>query len=401
MTLKFSTFFKPDRLRPPVDANPGWFDSLLDEFELFWEGEAPRIGEEGAQGWGRTPNGASPPPESFESSQKLSDPLSNPPFERWLQSERQAESSSALPGRASYLNEDDDPYRVILFDDIRPFMCLVRNPEARLQLVYAFLTFLGLPFAPHDIPSSAPSNVDPRLHWSVAYNDSQRNAFWPPRHARRLAWQTVGGEPMEPEHPSALQNPFACPVKCWSQSNDSTAARSGDWFKQLDSTDLGHVDLVFTKRALNLLRPLIPDPAFTQQALAIEAAAAPKAAVKLAKAILSSERDNLLLWDAYARLEAQRGNVDAARGVYIASLRAALQTGGALAEDVGDLWAGWAELEIFNHSTTRCLRVICLSVVNSDSSIAEMALSERELGPSPISLLKARQVGHLRSHGSS
>ncbi|EIW72388.1 hypothetical protein TREMEDRAFT_26535 [Tremella mesenterica DSM 1558] len=394
------TFFKPDYLRPSFDADLTWFRRLSSEFETFWDTEAPRIGEPGAVGWRNTSSGIAPPStNTFPSQSQSSDSL-----ERWLEAERQAESVFSLPGRASNLDDEEDPFRVVLFSDIQPFLTFIRTPSARLQLIYAYLSFLGLPFTPSDVPSSAPSNLDPKLNWSILHNDALRTSFWPPRQTniRRLPWQTVGGEPMEPETRSPLEIPFPCPVRCWTQGRETMFAPTHDWFRILDNSGVQHINFEVAKRTMELLRPQIPDPSFTQAMFALEAAISPKSAVKTAKNVLSQDRDNLMLWDGYARLEYQRGNLPSARSVYITALRAALQrTGEVDQDDVLDLWASWAELEFDSNCKERCLHVICMSVNPNDEVLASYARSSDTSisAPSSINMLKTRQ--YLSSYSPS
>lgn len=130
----------------------------------------------------------------------------------------------------------------------------------------------------------------------------------------------------------------------------------------------------------------MPDPTFTLASFAFEAAVSPKScdlrsgdlsseliigsrsAVKMAKSILSEDRDNLILWDGYARLERQRGNISAARAVYVAALQAARalrQPRESLVyemkEDEVELWSAWAEMEWEEGEEARCLEVLVLA----------------------------------------
>lgn len=272
------TFFKPDHLRapaPPFDRVL-WFTGVLQEFEDFWDSEIPRIGEPGGKGW----------KEMHASLEEASFPISTAPdftsdasvpHERWLESERQAEKAFSLPGRARDLGApDDDPFHVILFEDVLPFLFPVQSPIARLQLIFAFLNFLGLPFTPPDVPTSSPASTDPQLRWTVAQNEGLRAAFWPPRPGvKRIAWQTVGGEPMEAEAPRFMSSAFSSPVKSWLSSRDSLFAGS-HWFRDLTALDVAHVDVDLARDVLNLLRPQVPDPSFVLNLFAFEAALSPR-----------------------------------------------------------------------------------------------------------------------------
>lgn len=220
------------------------------EFEDFWDSEVPRIGEPGSQGWRSTHESevsVEPPPIR---PRDLDTGKDGDPYARWYRAERRAEQALNLPGRARDLDPPgDDPFHMIMFDDVAPFLFPVQTPLARLQLIYAFLTFLGLPFAPPGAPTSSPSASDPHLRWPLAANDGTRVAFWPPRPTtKRIVWQTVGGTPMDAEQPRTLRSPFGCPAKSWISERGTLFA--GDrWFRDVTATDLAHVDVDFTRYA--------------------------------------------------------------------------------------------------------------------------------------------------------
>ncbi|WVW82554.1 hypothetical protein I302_104565 [Kwoniella bestiolae CBS 10118] len=395
------TFFKPAQLHGAYvhSSLSTSFDKVLNAFEEFWDTEAARIGESGSKGW-RNISTFSPSQNRDAVPQKHT---SEDPFEKWLEAETHAESTYSLPGRATDLNEEveDDPYHTVLFSDIRPFLFTVTSPEVRLQLIYAFLTFLGLPFSPPDVPSSSPASNDPHLHWTLAYNQAKRNTFWPARQStKRLPWQTVGGEPMDPERTRGLDNPFASPVKCWMQDRNTMLGRKGSWFNDLDAIDIATLDIDVVRNVFSILRPLVPDPAFTLASFAFESAVSVKGAIKFAKSILASDRDNLLLWDGYARLERQRGNIAAARTVYITALQAAIsaRANGVVSEDEVDLWAGWAEMEFENAEEARALEVVVLAAGVGQAFLQEFLNTVRPpQTPTSISMLKSRQFyKHLR-----
>ncbi|OCF54309.1 hypothetical protein L486_08223 [Kwoniella mangroviensis CBS 10435] len=387
------TFFKPDHLRTSPSSAPTRFDDILDGYEKFWDTEAPRIGEPGSKGWKNTA------PSAVPSAQVLK-PLthsSEDPFEKWLEAELHAESNYSMPGRATDLNEEveDDPYHIILFSDIRPFLFSINSPEVRLQLIYAFLNFLGLPFTPPDIPSSSPATNDPHLQWTLAHNPAKRNAFWPLRQSsKRLPWQTVGGEPMDPERTRGLDNPFESPVRCWLQDRSTILGRKGSWFTDMDAVDVAALDVDLIRNIFEILRPLVPDPAFTLDSFAFESAVSAKGAVKFAKSVLASDRDNVLLWDGYARLERQRGKVSSARTVYVTALQAAIavRSYGVVTEDELDLWAGWAEMEFEIADEARSLEVVVLAAGVGQDRLAEYLAPDRSPGQPPsVAMLKSRQ----------
>ncbi|WVQ77105.1 hypothetical protein IAR50_006788 [Cryptococcus sp. DSM 104548] len=394
------TFFKPDHLRyhPPPSERGTWFTSVLSSFEEWWDSEAPRIGEPGSLGWRHTPPTTPPPPTP---PRELTVYTSDNPHERWLEAEQHAARISARPGRATDLSieEEDDPFRIIVFSDISSFLFPVFSPEVQLQLIYAFLTFLGLPFTPPGVSSGAKGNGDPHLRWALSANSTARSCFWPAKPSiKRIPWQTVGGEPMDPERPLHTTSPFTCPIKNWAQSRSTLFAKtggSGGWFRDVERVDLEGVDEELVKEVFRLMGPVVPDPGFTLAGLAVEAARLPKGAIKAAKSILSQDRTNLLLWDGYARLERQRGNVEAARTVYVTALQAALQarSDGGKTEDEMDLWAGWAEMEFEEGQGERgrCLDVVVMAAGIGEDRISLHTGQYVSTMHSPLSLLKTRQ----------
>jgi hypothetical protein len=246
--LTFRTFFKPGYLRqpaPPFDREM-WFGGVLQEFEDFWDSEVPRFGEPGALGWAtahssRTVGAFAATPASQGA------PTSADPHTAWAEAEEHASKSLRLPGRVTDLDApDDDPFHFVIFSDVRPFLFPLQTPGARLQLIYAFLNFLGLPFSPPDVPTTSAPSTDPHLRWTIGENGTLRAAFWPAKPGtKRIAWQTVDGEPMEPERPRSLTSPFTSPVKAWMADWGTLFGRG--WFRDIGAADLLHVDVEYAR----------------------------------------------------------------------------------------------------------------------------------------------------------
>src|SRR5690554_1503398 len=92
----------------------------------------------------------------LDDSNDLSNPYLHAPY-----------SIDDLPGQL-----EDDPYGIILFDDIRPFIVSLYSQEARLQFVDCLMTFLGLPinsFAGSNGPQSATEHTN-ATNTGVVYN---------------------------------------------------------------------------------------------------------------------------------------------------------------------------------------------------------------------------------------
>lgn len=133
--------------------------------------------------------------------------------------------------------------------------------------------------------------------------------------------------------------------------------------------------------------------------------------IKVAKEILSTDRDNLALWDGYARLERQRGKTAAARQVYVTAIQSVMariqeSDDEDLQLDEAELWASWAEMEWEEGNDARCLEVLvmaagmqrqaigrCIDLRPDTNNPASCAAPDYEpQSPSPVSVLKSRQA---------
>lgn len=229
----FRTFHKPLALRtdPSEPINRQQEQRLLQFLEEFWESEVPRIGDDGAQGWDRWQGASATEADITENgSTEFEASTESDPFIRWFQDETAADQF-IRPGKASAINtaeeDDDDPYRIVLFDDIRPFLFVIRNPEVKLQLVYAVLNYLGLPFGIPDLGTNTAFARDPHLQWAIAANSKARLCLWPekPANRPRLDWSPIPGSAVLPS-----VDFFASPVKMWLLTEDTAFEDVLAWF---------------------------------------------------------------------------------------------------------------------------------------------------------------------------
>lgn len=292
-------FCRPDTLTRPAPREPEkvWLGKVVDALDTFWESDAPRVGEAGAKGWKHTGVNADPldsPAASLPIAQ-LNNDLN--PFERWVSAEQLTATTQPRPARVTDPGVDDDidPFRVVLFDDVRDFIFVVHSPDSLTQLVYAFLTFLGLPFVPPDYPTSTSFTTDPFIHTEAAEREGLRERFWPKAEETTAPFDTIGGEPMEHERRSALKEPFDVPFHASPASVELLFAARQKWFVALGKDDLKHVDVEFARcvpsslsgtptdlygdprNTFTLLRPVVPvDGFYTLNFFAFEASQSPK-----------------------------------------------------------------------------------------------------------------------------
>ena len=140
----------------------------ISELEELWDSEMARIGEEGAEGWGKWY--ASGKPEiSASCGVELAKPnvvLLDPDCQ-WSFNETQRDHSSLLPAKSSDQVADIDPFATVLFSHVRPSLFEMRYLAARLAFRLAWSSFLGLhvPGLTTSITTDAASSWDDR--WLV------------------------------------------------------------------------------------------------------------------------------------------------------------------------------------------------------------------------------------------
>ncbi|CEQ42109.1 SPOSA6832_03893, partial [Sporobolomyces salmonicolor] len=413
---------RPDHLAQP-SANRSqrrWSEDVVAALEGFWDTEALRVGEKGAKGWRSTTEDDLPPEAVADGTLTApSDPGARP-FERWAAAERLNSYSNSRPARTSDPGMDDseDPFRVILFDDIRDFLFIVHSPDSKLQLVYAFLTFLGLPFVPPDFPTSTPFTTDSFIHSELVERPNLIQRFWPKQEVAGKPFDLVLGEAMEPERRSALKDPFGTPFSGTPAVVDLLfgGGRNAQWFTTLAKDDLQDVDVDLGRNTLELLRQTVPDPFLTLDEFALEAAQSPKrfvpivhrnrsfanptgmhSAVKMAKQILRDRRQDLALWDGYARIERQRGKTADARQVYCTALGMYRSFAPPDQIDAPLLWRAWAEMEWEEGNPVLALKILSAATSSEQVDLearfrtASLAKVDPDVRPPPAQILRARQ----------
>ena len=219
--------------------------------------------------------------------------------EGWYQ--REEESKHDMPARTTD-ELDDDPYRVILFNDIRPFLYAFTTDVVN-QLLYAFISFCGINIPAPDLSSN--QMTDPWL--STAFDSKQ---FWPPAsNVNSIEW--INGEAVEPERLPGINTPFSFPKKIFPVDIDTLFPNT--WFG-LSPSDLLYIDTQFLTTALHQLNS--QDETLIITHLAIHNIFSPATVLKLVKAYVKPRKTSLALYNVYALLLWQRSSHDEARKVW-------------------------------------------------------------------------------------
>ena len=321
--LEFN-FFRPSNIVEDSQA--------LVYFEAFWDDETPRVGDEGAMGWKYTQSS-----DSKSHSDKAAPPLDETHlFQTWIASEKQRAQDCRTPARTTDDVGEDDPYRVILFSDLKDFLFSVHCPQSLAELLDALLAFCNL-------PPLAPSNEQ---SWS------RIKAWWDDAFIRsELSYNTergldtnTGVEPKLP--PLAEQLSLAVNnlndgsnVKARSSINEAVLYSTPNFQTTTESlfvrdhayrfhdyispvTDVhSPTDQRWVRRLVDLLAMTeTASDDFLEYVLGLVASTDYAAAKKKAKVMLKSRPASMRLYNAYALLESQAGNRIAADNVWLISL---------------------------------------------------------------------------------
>ncbi|KAL1837480.1 hypothetical protein VTJ49DRAFT_3741 [Mycothermus thermophilus] len=374
------TFCRPPEL---TSAEPA-----LAAFADFWESEVPRLGEDGARGWrafveaGGTGTADVPDPGCFAGGvREPSKPAATNPFEAWADAEEAAAAKAWMPARMMDEDAEDDPFRVVLVDDIKDL--LVWFPAGALcvvkpMLVDAFVVFCGLSPAGLSDDRFARLLVDP----FVAH------------HTQGLDQGLKADSGTAPEV-SAREPEFGGHGGCMAISPDVLFA-GRTWFQYLGNRssppegrerDMSWV----LQTALGYLVRECGMESAAEYYLALEWVKAPAQARKVAKGLLKQYSSNVRLYNAYALVEWVKGNVEVSHKV----LSSATSLPCPPAERQL-LWNTWAWIGLEAGQKDAALSRLCMSVDNDDKENAGAT------GVSPVLLLKARtQLATARDYSLS
>ncbi|KAF9962992.1 hypothetical protein BGZ70_007734 [Mortierella alpina] len=130
----------------------------------FWDSELPRFGEKDAKGWSHYVTEDDEvamesqlehiklPPRDAPNDELLKafadNDMDRYQYIRWAKLEKELNRACWFPVRTTDDLPDqleDDPYGIVLFEDIQPFIVPLYSAEARQQFVDSLMTFLGLP----------------------------------------------------------------------------------------------------------------------------------------------------------------------------------------------------------------------------------------------------------------
>ncbi|KAI7957432.1 hypothetical protein MJO28_004527 [Puccinia striiformis f. sp. tritici] len=375
-------FFRPDQKIYSLNE-------LVDDFEMFWDSEVPRIGEDGGQGWKNmdldsepleTGAGSCLPAESKEIEPNSTEQI----YDRWQAREMKAHR----PLRTTDLQDDEDPFACILFDDIRNLLFLLSTDDSLQALLYSFLSFVGVSIPPPDIDTNVPFFTDPFLSTELIDVPERQSTFWPQSIESKPSFDPYGPS----ERLSGIKKPQMIPFRIFPYDIRQLFADRSRWFVNFQPPQ----DLINMIRnsfqALRTTESLKQDTYFKLCELSFEARLDVPSAVKLAKQSLSLDQRNLVLWDAYARLCLLQSKPKQARDVYVKTLEMSEQGN----QELMCLWCSWAEMEFQLGHFRLVISILARAMNCLDESPSELVQNTSQ-PRSPALLLRVRRafIGHL------
>ncbi|KAK3296196.1 NRDE-2, necessary for RNA interference-domain-containing protein [Chaetomium fimeti] len=351
--------------RPPGDFTA---EVALASFAAFWESEVARMGEEGARGWKHFVEAGEdmvdPPEPRVDTASEV--PRKVDPLEAWAAAEQREAEKARMPARTLDEGTDDDPFRVIMFSDIKDLLVWIPSallPRVRPLLADAFLVFCGLPTAQLSEGGFATMLDDPfvssraqGLDLGLIRNDTGATQDL----SRRIPeFRQEGG----------------------SMAISPNALFAGDsWFRYLNKWSDTHqpgdrqVDISWGLRTLEYLVKDYGMEPLAEYYLAMEWLNGPTKARKVAKGLLKQYSSNIRLYNAYALVECANGNAEVSNKVLSSA------TGLPSASDNQLLWNTWAWIHLQSNQNDLALARLVSSVENEFQGST----------PPPVLLLKTK-----------
>ncbi|KAI9802059.1 MAG: Protein nrde2 [Piccolia ochrophora] len=389
-------FFMPERFTAKkAVSNEGWLPS----FEDFWESEVPRVGEQAAEGWKAYDSGGpglNPPgPQS-----KRVDDEHIVDVDSWAAAEALRGTQAKRVGRSTD-EEDEDPFRVVFYSDIKAFLVCVTSEIGRRRLLNAFLTFNHLPpvmdeaevAGVQEMWTSPFVRTEPLDH-GAAYADRVLDTS-----ASDMDQSLTADIPLDHSNTKKDASPFYPCLQNFAISTVEKSPLNGKWVNLVDpltEPDVNNPELQRVRRALrSLVAVESSGTVLAEYYIAYEMAMYPMSAKKTARNFLKKRLSSLRLYNAYALIEWRCGNKDAATKVFSTALDMNNSLDEESRSDTILLWRTWIwELlqDGDNLGAWRTLVSIPNNSITEDILCSTSEHPPNKFNASPAILLKARRV---------
>jgi hypothetical protein len=276
---------------PPKDLTESSAETRLQSLEEYWDAETPRLGEANSLTWTgfHECGGSDAPPRTPAQISAVNIDAKESPSSL-VQAEKQFDEKFWLP--ASMEDEDavTDPFRCVMFDDLKSVLQSLSMEIPEDGLIAAFLQFAGLPPLPDGYPAARDWGKDPHLAHRGSGDDAIKMRS---RQETTFSLFESAFQPFQTRHgsESAEEHEFAAFI-------DRTLS-----------------SLLNTPNQQNQ-----NDDRLKEYYLAFKATCFPAEAPKAAKRLLKTRPTSLRLYNAFALIEAKAGRLEKALGVWSAAL---------------------------------------------------------------------------------
>ena len=395
-------FFKPAEFHSKEHKSGGSLhQTTLSMFEEFWDSEVPRIGEHNSEGWANyfRKQGDAPQPKIGESHPTG---IVKNLWRSWLLTERRHGLLARKPARTIDDVEENDPYRVIIFSDIQPFLIDCPSETSQKSLLDAFLAFCYFPTL-----GTGGYAFKSRL-WRE--NGFLRNESLYSTDSVLQIWRIQNRVPqLNPSDDvdaqdnsldsSSRTNALNFPSSVYQLSPDSLFSSKGSWFSPFDaweteySEDQGPLEksCVF-QTVKSLVLAGVGGDNLAELLLALELRFSPDTVRKTSKTLLKRQPSNLRLYNAYALVEYRLGNPNKAETVIVTSIimgKKFKQFPPRL--DILLLWHTWL-WELLSAGRPQDALKRLLEYGNDEVQLAPSEIEDQ--GAKPALLLRAEKVRH-------
>lgn len=373
-----ATFFRPKSL-PDAQA-------AFSSFSEFWESEVPRIGETPAAGWESFVNSGNDgdAPEPLQAEPRAAE-TSRDVYKSWAISERHMANQARKPARTMDEGTEDDPFRVVMYSDIQPFLLYIPEHalvDAKDQLMNAFFIFCGLP------PLSTATKW-----FEAAVQDQFLSLNFINEEGRK-----VNDLPRESLDPLGVRKPSPRSGSVlYASCSTDLLFPDHDWYHYLGSkANPKRLEQDWILNVAKQLSKRDPTPELAMYSLALCSFGGQESVKSLAKGFLKRYPTSPRLYNAYALAEYAEGKVDVAKKVLSSATQLFLDLS---QSEAAELWRTWSWIELNAGNQNQAARRLC--------SAADMVLAKNtddEYDVSPTHVLKARRyftsnVGYLASTG--
>ena len=399
--------FLPKEFEGDQVAGTSFTSTRMNAFEKFWDSEIPRIGEVGAQGWSHFAlHGGDTSEANMNTSQAAENGGTS--LGRWVEEEFKCAIGARVPARTIDDVKEDDPYRVVLFTDIRESLVDLTSSPHGIDLISAFLAFCHFPPLPYHREGlqTSPWWRDPFIR-----NQALEHSLLQWRH------QITSANPQDTlpsflevtEKTASSKGPFAFPMSSYLITDDTLFSETSDWFSAFDGYEhayvenVGSVDLKWVRRVLKtLVDQGFGDDLLAEYIIAFECKVCPEQAKKTAKNILKKRSSSLRLYNAYALVEYRLGKAAAAETVLITAINMSKTLHEAASLDVVLLWRTWIWKLLDSRGAEAALRRL-LTYADRELDVKHESVRNEKIEISeiaPAAVLRTQRVSvHISNTG--